>query len=174
MPWIGCELWAAEFAEDGSVGRKKLIAGSDDESIFQPEWSPDRALYFVSDRAQPSLDGRWWNLFRVRGDVMAGSAPVDPVFPLAAEFGRAQWQFRMSTFDFAAAGELVCSYAHAGINRLSRVDPGVAAGERHSDRISRTSLRFAPIAASSIFAAARPPRRPASCNWISAPAAPLS
>ena len=64
MPWIGCELWVAEFAADGSIGRKKLIAGGDDELIFQPEWSPDGALYFVSDRAQPSLDGRWWNLFR--------------------------------------------------------------------------------------------------------------
>jgi dipeptidyl aminopeptidase/acylaminoacyl peptidase len=123
MPWIGCELWVAEFAEDGSVGRKKLIAGGDDESIFQPEWSPDGALYFVSDRAQSSLDGRWWNLFRVRGDVMAASASVEPVFPLAAEFGRAQWQFRMSAFAFTAVGQLVCSYTQAGVNRLSLVNP---------------------------------------------------
>jgi len=122
MPWIGCELWVAEFAEDGSIGRKKLIAGRDDESIFQPEWSPDGALYLVSDRSQPSLDGRWWNLFRVPGDVMAESASVEPVIPLAAEFGRAQWQFRMSTFAFTAADQLVCSYTLAGINRLSRVD----------------------------------------------------
>ena len=125
MPWIGCELWLAEFAEDGAVGRKKLIAGGDDELIFQPEWSPDGALYFVSDRTQPSLDGRWWNLFRVRGDVMSGSASVEPVFPLAAEFGRAQWQFRMSTFAFTAVRQLVCSYTHAGINRLSLVDPAL-------------------------------------------------
>ena len=51
MPWLGCELWVAEFAADGSIGHKRLIAGSDDESIFQPEWSADGTLYFVSDRA---------------------------------------------------------------------------------------------------------------------------
>jgi dipeptidyl aminopeptidase/acylaminoacyl peptidase len=122
MPWIGCELWAAELAEDGAVGRKQPVAGGDDESVFQPEWSPDGTLYFVSDRAQPSLDGRWWNLFRLGGDALAGSPPIEPVFPLAAEFGRAQWQFRMSTFGFAAAGKLVCSYVHAGVHRLSAVD----------------------------------------------------
>ena len=91
MPWIGCELWVGECAADGSVGNKRLVAGGDDELIFQPEWSPDGTLYFVSDRAQPSLEGRWWNLFRVRGDALDKSAAVEPVYPLAAEFGRAQW-----------------------------------------------------------------------------------
>src|SRR5215469_2474804 len=122
MPWTGCELWVAEFANDGSLGAKRLVAGGDDESIFQPEWSPDGALYFVSDRAQASLDERWWNLFRLRGDALDASASVEPVFPLAAEFGRAQWQFRLSTFAFASPGQLVCSYAQNGIHRLSAVD----------------------------------------------------
>ena len=94
MPWIGCELWVGECAPDGSVGCKRLVAGRDDESIFQPEWSPDGTLYFVSDRAQPSLEGRWWNLFRVRGDAFDDSVRIAPVYPLAAEFGRAQWVFR--------------------------------------------------------------------------------
>ena len=73
MPWIGCELWVGECAADGSVGNKRLVAGGDDELIFQPEWSPDGTLYFVSDRAQSSLEGRWWNLFRVRGDALDNS-----------------------------------------------------------------------------------------------------
>ena len=103
MPWIGCELWVAECAADGSVGNKRLVAGGDDESVFQPEWSPDGALYFVSDRAQPSLEGRWWNLFRVRGDALDNSVRIEPVYPIAAEFGRAQWVFRLSTFAFASA-----------------------------------------------------------------------
>jgi len=84
MPWIGCELWVAEFARDGSLGAKRLVAGGDDESIFQPEWSPDGTLYFVSDRAQATLSERWWNLFRVRRDALDTGAPVEPVFPLAA------------------------------------------------------------------------------------------
>ncbi len=123
MPWIGCELWVAEVAGDGSLGRKRQVAGADDESIFQPEWSPDGALYFVSDRAQPTLSGRWWNLFRARGDALEASAAVEPVYPLTAEFGRAQWQFRMSAFAFASANELVCSYVQNGISRIGMVDP---------------------------------------------------
>ena len=116
MPWIGCELWVGEIGDDGSVERKWRVAGGDDESIFQPEWSPDGALYFISDRAQPGLDGRWWNLFRARGDA------IEPVYPLAAEFGRPQWNFRMSTFAFDTAQSLVCSYVENGVHRLSTVD----------------------------------------------------
>jgi dipeptidyl aminopeptidase/acylaminoacyl peptidase len=116
MPWIGCELWVAELDQDGSIGRKRLVAGGDDESIFQPEWSPDGALYFVSDRARHGSGGRWWNLFRVRRDRL------EPVYPLAAEFGRPQWNFRMSTFAFAGARRLVCSYVQNGVHRLSALD----------------------------------------------------
>ncbi len=122
MPWIGCELWVAEIAADGSLGRKRLVAGGDDESIFQPEWAPSGVLYFVSDRAQASLSGRWWNLFRVRADVLDATASPEPVYPMAAEFGRAQWQFRMSTFAFASAELLVCSYSQDGVHRLAAVD----------------------------------------------------
>jgi dienelactone hydrolase len=122
MPWMGCELWVAEVAGDGSIGRKRLVAGGDDESIFQPEWSPDGTLYFISDRAQASLRERWWNLFRVHGDALEASASIAPVCPLAGEFGRAQWQFRISTFAFASASQLVCGYVQDGVHRLSMVD----------------------------------------------------
>ena len=122
MPWLGCEVWVAEIAADGSLGRKRLVAGGDDESLFQPEWSPEGVLYFVSDRPQASLGGRWWNLFRVSGDALDAAATPEPVYPLAAEFGRAQWLFRMSTFAFASAEQLVCSYVQDGAHRLAAVD----------------------------------------------------
>lgn len=122
MPWTGCELWVAEFAPDGSLGAKRLVAGGDDESIFQPEWSPDGTLYFVSDRLQAPLRERWWNLFRVRSDAVDASAPVEPIYPLPAEFGRAQWQFRLSTYGFTSARQLLCAYVQDGVSRLSTVD----------------------------------------------------
>ena len=50
MPWDGCELWVATVAPDGRLRQSELVAGGPDESIFQPEWSPDGTLYFVSDR----------------------------------------------------------------------------------------------------------------------------
>jgi dienelactone hydrolase len=118
MPWVGCQLWQGEFGEDGAIARKRLVAGGEDESIFQPEWSPEGILYFVSDRAQAGVEGRWWNLFR------AGAGGPEPVCPLAAEFGRPQWGFRMSAYAFDDAGGLLCSYIENGLHRLARLDPG--------------------------------------------------
>src|SRR5712692_3810795 len=62
MPWNGCELWTGEIAADGAIINKQPVAGAIDESIFQPEWSPDGTLYFVSDRAG------WWNIYRAKPD----------------------------------------------------------------------------------------------------------
>ncbi|MEG3880726.1 S9 family peptidase, partial [Microcoleus sp. herbarium7] len=58
MPWDGTELWVAKINAGGSLGEKNLVAGGADESIFQPEWSLDGVLYFVSDKSN------WWNLYR--------------------------------------------------------------------------------------------------------------
>ena len=60
MPWDGCRLMLAQITESGKLANVTLIAGSEDESIFQPEWSPEGVLYFVSDRSG------WWNLYRYR------------------------------------------------------------------------------------------------------------
>ncbi len=60
MPWDGTELWVGKLGDDGAVTVKEKVAGGVDESIFQPEWSPDGTLYFVSDRTG------WWNLYRWR------------------------------------------------------------------------------------------------------------
>src|SRR2546423_7958692 len=62
MPWDGTELWVAEFTDDGGLRAPRNVAGGDQESIFQPTWSPEGVLYFVSDRTG------WWNLYRWRGE----------------------------------------------------------------------------------------------------------
>lgn len=51
MPWVTTELWVAELQDDESVGNPRRVAGGPDEALFQPQWSPDGVLYFVSDRA---------------------------------------------------------------------------------------------------------------------------
>ena len=58
MPWDGTDLWVAHIQSDGSLGEPQHIAGGRQESIFQPEWSPEGVLYFVSDRTG------WWNFDR--------------------------------------------------------------------------------------------------------------
>ncbi|TVU53483.1 MAG: S9 family peptidase [Arthrospira sp. PLM2.Bin9] len=111
MPWDGTELWVAEVTEDGTLDQQKRVAGGVEESIFQPQWSPDGTLYFVSDRAN------WWNLYRVRDQK------IEPLFPLPAEFGLPQWVFGMSTFGLISERRLCCAYTQNGIWSLATLDP---------------------------------------------------
>ncbi len=107
LPWDGTELWVGEVLPDGSIGRSEKIAGGVSESIFQPEWSPDGTLYFVSDRTN------WWNLYRwVNNEIEA-------VYPLEAEFGSPQWVFGMSTYAFESPGRMICSYTRGGESKLA-------------------------------------------------------
>jgi dipeptidyl aminopeptidase/acylaminoacyl peptidase len=110
MPWDGTELWVSELAADGSIGQSSLVAGGRSESIFQPEWSPDGTLYFISDRSG------WWNLYRWR------DGSVETLVPMEAEFGEPQWVFGLSTYSFCSAGQLVCSYLQNGLSHLATLD----------------------------------------------------
>ncbi len=114
MPWDGTELWVAPMQDDGTLAPGHRVAGGPEESIFQPEWSPDGTLYFVSDR------GGWWNLQRLRAHG------AEPLAPRQAEFGLPQWVFGMSTYAFASAERIVCAYNEAGTWRLGLVDTGRA------------------------------------------------
>src|SRR5262249_18480822 len=116
MPWDGTELWVANFGGDGTIADKRKVAGGDAESILQPEWSPEGALYFVSDRSG------WWNLYRLAGDPLSGSFAIEAIYPLSAEFGSAQWGFRPSRYTFASARRLLCSYSRGGAASLAAVD----------------------------------------------------
>ena len=59
MPWDGTELFVCDLDAEGLPENVERVAGGPDESIFQPEWSPDGTLHFVSDRTG------WWNLYRL-------------------------------------------------------------------------------------------------------------
>jgi len=101
MPWDGCELWVSELDEAGLIVTPHKVAGSVDESIFQPEWSPEGVLYFVSDRTG------WWNLYRWRG------GNVEALYPMEAEFGGPLWLFGVSIYGFVD-GQIVCRYVKDG------------------------------------------------------------
>jgi dipeptidyl aminopeptidase/acylaminoacyl peptidase len=110
MPWDGTELWVAAVNDDGSLGASQKVAGGVTESIFQPEWSPDGVLYFISDRTD------WWNLYRWQDGAIV------PLCPKAAEFGLPQWVFGMTTYGFESAQSLICTYVENGIQHLARLD----------------------------------------------------
>ncbi|MBI1293721.1 prolyl oligopeptidase family serine peptidase [bacterium] len=110
MPWDGTELWVAPVLADGRLGEAELIAGSVDESIFQPSWSPDGKLYFVSDRTG------WWNLYQFDGGQIRQMTGMD------AEFGVPQWTFGATTYAFVSAQQIACTYIEFGISRLALLD----------------------------------------------------
>jgi dipeptidyl aminopeptidase/acylaminoacyl peptidase len=86
LPWDGTFLML-----DG-----QRIAGAMDESIFQPSWSPDGVLHFISDRSG------WWNLYRYV------DGRVEPVVEIEADMGVPQWVFGNSTYGFLPDGDVVC------------------------------------------------------------------
>jgi dipeptidyl aminopeptidase/acylaminoacyl peptidase len=111
MPWDGCILWVGELDPDGQLKKVRQVAGSTSESIFQPEWSPDGTLYFVSDRSG------WWNLYRV-----GLKRQIQAVCPMAVEFGQAQWVFGMSTYGFESAHRLIAAFVDGGESVLASID----------------------------------------------------
>ena len=110
MPWDGTELCVARFETDGTLGPARTIAGGATESIFQPEWSPDGTLYFVSDRSG------WWNLHRLL------NGEVEVVHAMAAEFGKPQWTFSMVTYAFMSAERIAATYTQGGRWQLALID----------------------------------------------------
>lgn len=118
MPWQGTELWLADLDTDGRLVAPQLVAGGPQESICQPEWSPDGLLHFVSDRSG------WWNLYRLQNHV------VQPLAQRAAEFATPHWSFGASMYGFRSAGEIVCTYIENGISRLAQLS--TATGAMHA------------------------------------------
>jgi dipeptidyl aminopeptidase/acylaminoacyl peptidase len=113
MPWDGTELWSCELDDDGSPERIERVAGGPEESVFQPEWSPDGTLHFVSDRTG------WWNLYRLR------EGSLEPLCQKEAEFGVPQWAFGMSTYAFLSPTRVVCAVIERGFFRLAVLDTEV-------------------------------------------------
>jgi dipeptidyl aminopeptidase/acylaminoacyl peptidase len=110
MPWDGTELWLADLGPDGLPANPRCVAGSREESVFQPQFAPDGTLYFVSDRND------WWNLYRLR------EGRVEALMPMEAEFGLPQWIFGMSTYAFDSTQSLVCAFNRAGAWHLAVLD----------------------------------------------------
>lgn len=111
MPWDGSWLWIAELHRDGQLGTPRHVAGGPDESIFQPEWSPDGELYFVSDRTE------WWNLY-----AHHRSGQTAPVLQVQAEIGVAQWEFGYATYAFLHHNRIAVLLQEGSRQRLAVLD----------------------------------------------------
>ncbi len=110
MPWDGTELWIADIAPDGSIVKPVKVAGSRNESVTQPRFSPDGTLYFISDRSG------WWNLYRwIAGDITC-------LWETEAEFAEPDWVFGRSNYAFLSSERVICTYSRDGISHLAVID----------------------------------------------------
>ena len=117
------ELWVADVTDAGALEHARQIAGGVAESIYQPGWSPEGTLYYVSDRSG------YWHLYRTNPNA---NGPRDTHVTndpnvASAEFGRPQWVFGTSTWQFAGPSRLVTSYTRKGHWHLAIVDPATGA-----------------------------------------------
>jgi dipeptidyl aminopeptidase/acylaminoacyl peptidase len=103
MPWDGTELWLADVTEAGALVKQRRVAGGPSESIYQPGWTPDGQLYFVSDR-----EG-WWKLYQA-----GQTSPIARNVSSSVEFGRPQWIFGTACWVPAGGRRLVVSYTQSG------------------------------------------------------------
>ena len=110
MPWDGTELWVADLGQDGAIRIPRCVVGGTDVSIFQPEWSPDGCLHFVSDQSG------WWNLYRLDNEQ------ANALYPMEAEFGEPQWVFGQCLYAFESPDRVICAYTQNGFWHLGRLD----------------------------------------------------
>jgi len=148
MPWDGTELWMAPVQPDGTLGQALHIAGGPRDSIFQPDWSPDGNLYFISDRTG------WWNLYRWIG------GQIDALYPIDAEFGGAQWVFGLSTYCFDGANRIVCTYTQQGRGHIGYLD--VTSKEFNPIVLPYTEFGEIRVSNSTMYCQASSPTEPSS------------
>jgi len=132
MPWDGTKLCVAQLDDTGQVSNVERIAGSIDEAVLQPLWSPDGMLYFISDRSG------WWNLYRWTGEN------TESVFEKKAEFAGPSWVFGLASYGFESPESLLCVYSESGRAHLTRINTRTL--ETHPINTQFTSIRYLKVA----------------------------
>jgi len=113
MPWDGTELWTAAIQIDGPTGEPtelidtRQVAGGPGESVVQPQWAPEGALWWSSDRTG------WWNLYR----------DGQPIAPIEAEIGGPMWVLGKRWYAMLSDGRIAASVVDGAFARLGIVDP---------------------------------------------------
>jgi dienelactone hydrolase len=132
MPWERSQLWLGRLTPEGSLEDCRPIAGTISEespavSVFQPLWIPRENQ--PADLVVSSDCSGWWNLERLEAAeaLAAGVAPAwQPLLPLRAEFGMAQWVYGMATtaWDGEALVAAACFEGRWSLGRLEMAGGG--------------------------------------------------
>ncbi|NOQ91028.1 MAG: prolyl oligopeptidase family serine peptidase [Gammaproteobacteria bacterium] len=120
MPWDGNQLYLADIDNKGLPLSPTTIAGGENISVFQPQWSMTDVLYYISD------DTGWWQLYRHINNVSQQLTKGEK------EFALPQWVFAQSCYAFLSPQEIICCYQSKGQSSLAilslsdRAEPDVA------------------------------------------------
>ena len=155
MPWDGSTLWVGELDAAGNITSKRKLAGGDDESIVQPEWSPQGDLYFTSDRSG------WWNILVFPRPVQR-LEPI-PVYIAENEFSVPPWVFGMSSFTCLSNTELFCAYNQKGSwhAAIMNIDPATYKGTLEPIECTYTEIDYVKGGRNRVAMCAGSPTEPA-------------
>ena len=117
MPWDKTTLWLARIDDHHRLHDASTIGHPEAKNIsyFQPQWSPDNQLYFVSD-----VSG-WWNLYRYDNES------IQTISHEKLEFGLPQWVFAQSSYAFSSPETIVCAPLHNGVASLALINTATGA-----------------------------------------------
>ncbi|MDQ1425266.1 MAG: hypothetical protein QOD72_2764 [Acidimicrobiaceae bacterium] len=136
MPWDDTTLWVGQLTAAGAKSTLtsiRQVAGGQDESLVQPEWTPRGELLVVSDRTD------WWNLYRV--DDADGEPSLTPLHDLAAEVAVPAWVFGQSGYVSRNDGSIWFTYSDADGAHLVRLSADAAATDDVLPFLSVSALR---------------------------------
>lgn len=112
MPWDSSTLHLMPYRAPIQSAANVTVVGGLNESIAEPHWGPDGALYFFSDRTG------WWNLYRWTTDG------EHPVLSIDQDCCPAPWEAGYSSYAFLPDGSIVVTL-HDGFRvRLAKVADG--------------------------------------------------
>lgn len=117
MPWDGTVLNVAHLQIVGGqveVGKIERIAGNENTSIFQPQFSPDgRYLAYVSDESD------WWQIYLYDLESQQHTQLTDT----DAEHGIPAWVQGMRTYGFNPSGEhIYCTRIQNAVTSLWQIN----------------------------------------------------
>jgi dipeptidyl aminopeptidase/acylaminoacyl peptidase len=139
MPWDATRLVVERD------GERTVVAGGDRrESVCQPQWDADGALWFSSDRTG------FWSLHR-----WSPATGVVLVLDLGQDIGAPQWVFGQTSYAILPSGRVVLVHREGGLDALSILEPDgsltpVELGATSIDALHAHGEGFVAIAASAV------------------------
>lgn len=105
MPWDATQLRVANL-RDGELCDAVLVAGGDNESVLEPQWSAAYGLTFLSDR------NGWWNLYAWNG------TEVRPIVTVDADIAATPWELGYSSYVHLPGGRIAMTVHDGPRQRL--------------------------------------------------------